>query len=1634
MRRIIGQSIVVALFSFAIAQLSHAQLPSSWLDQDIGTVGLAGSASYANGTFTVSGAGYGTVYTSTDGIHFLYLPLSGDGVIVARLVSLSGTSSQAGAMVRETLDPGASEVFLEGSTYGSSEYFNVVSRTSTGGYSSYQGGLVTPLPYWIKLVRSGNTFIGYSSLDGTNWVQRGSSQTVSMGQNVYVGLAVSSNSTSALATATFDNVSVSSAASTAPAITNVSATTGAIGSQVLISGSGFGATQNGSAVLLNGAPATINSWSDTAILTTIPSGATSGPLAVSVAPSMNSSNPVQFTVTSQPLTPGWLDQDIGTVGLAGSASYANGTFTVSGAGYGTISTNTDWMHFVYQPLSGDGTIVARVVSLSGTSPQAGLMIRETLDPGAQQVYTLCIPYSSPSFRLGMVDRTPQGAYSSTFQWGPLEQLPYWIKLVRSGNTFNGYTSADGVNWVQMVSTQTVSMGQNVYVGLAVSSNSISALATATFDNVSVTGGLMPFITNVSPNAGPVGTAVTINGSSFGSTQGTSVLSFNGVAATSITSWSNTQIVANIADTIRTGPVVVTVNSVPSNSNVVFTAYHPVIQSLSPPNAATYATVTLNGYGFGTNPFYTDQVQFNGVAASQVSPNAWSDTSITVYVPPSATSGPVTVTMNGITSSSVPFTVEATPPTIASVSPAYGVNGAWPITISGTGFGATQSGSTLTFFGSTAPATIISWSDTAITAVVPDDASTGPVTVSVGGLSTDGPWFTVNSVAQVTDSLGNQSSYTLAIVGAHWVASDSQGPGCDTCTIRGDVHNVSDITGNLLSTTDALGHTTTYTYDANNNVASISRPLDGSTTATTSYTYNSFGEVLTMTDALGNTTANTYDAHGNLLSVTSPAPNGSTPASVTQFAYDTKGELMQITDPLSRVTTLTYTPAGLIATITDAQGNVTTYGYDARGDRTTVTDALNHTTAFAYDIMGRLTGITYPDNSTVSFTYDSRGRRTSVTDQNGKTTTYTYDDADRLTAVTDPAHNTTQYAYDTENNLLSITDANGHVTSFQYNPRGWVTQTAFPSSFAETYAYDAIGNLTSKTDRKGQTIQYVYDALNRMTQKDYPDSTSVEYVYDLVGKIKQVTDPTGSYGFAYDNMGRLIGTTTQYSFLPNQTFTNSYTYDAASNRTGFTAPDGSANTYSYDSLNRLSGLSNSWAGGFGFSYDALSRRTQLTRPNGVNTNYTYDSLSRLLSVLHQAGNTTLDGASYTYDAAGNRISKTNYLNNVTEGYTYDPLYQLTQVTQGNSTTESYTYDVVGNRLSSLGMSPYSYNASNELTSTPSGSYTYDANGNTLSDPSGKSYSWDFENRLTQAVAPGTGTTTFKYDPFGRRIQKSGPLGTANYLYDGVNLLEEVDNSGSVLARYNQTRGLDEELSEFRSGATSYYEADGLGTITSLSNPAGALANTYSYDSYGRLSASTGTLTNPFQYTGREFDAETGLYFNRARYFDPATGRWLSEDPIRFFGDKNFYRYSLNNPVNYSDPSGLQAPAPAPAPIPGAGPIILIGIDVWLAQHDWHEFQKLCAASGWSWCTPSPGPSPDPGPSPNPKPGKDCNNNDDDCDKEWAEAREMCRELLSQPNPPRRLTGGYTNIEDCARGLVSERCGGNRIDWGPKGKGK
>ena len=173
--------------------------------------------------------------------------------------------------------------------------------------------------------------------------------------------------------------------------------------------------------------------------------------------------------------------------------------------------------------------------------------------------------------------------------------------------------------------------------------------------------------------------------------------------------------------------------------------------------------------------------------------------------------------------------------------------------------------------------------------------------------------------------------------------------------------------------------------------------------------------------------------------------------------------------------------------------------------------------------------------------------------------------------------------------------------------------------------------------------------------------------------------------------------------------------------------------------------------------------------------------------------------------------------------------------------------------------------------------------------------------SEKTAVGSGVS-FKYDPFGRRIDKTTSSTTSIYAYDKDNLTEETNSSGAVVARYAQTEDIDEPLAILRSSATSYYEADALGSVTSLSNGAGALAQTYSFDSFGNQTASSGSLTNTLRYTGREFDTETSLYFYRARYYDPSAGRFLSEDPARFSESTNFYPYVGSNPLTYKDPFG------------------------------------------------------------------------------------------------------------------------------------
>jgi phosphatidylserine/phosphatidylglycerophosphate/cardiolipin synthase-like enzyme/regulation of enolase protein 1 (concanavalin A-like superfamily) len=376
-----------------------ASLPTPWVDLDIGAPPIDGSAQYANGTFTVAASG-ADIWGTSDAFHFVYRPLTGDGSIQARILSLQPVHSwsKAGVMVRETLAADSKHAFM---MVSAAKGVAMQWRPSTGASSLHAPGSASSAPRWVRLVRSGSTITGFESANGSTWTTVGS-QSVSMAATVYVGFAVTSHSTGTATMASAESVVAASDAGSAAALPSP-----------------------------------------------------------------------------------WVNQDMGATLQAGSAQHANGTFTVNGSG-ADIWNTADAFHFVYQPLTGDGSIRARVASLQHVDnwTKAGVMIRDSLGAGAKHAFMLVSAAKGVALQWR---QSTNGTSSSLHAAGSVSTVPRWVRLVRTGHSISGFESADGVTWTT-VGTETIALGMTVYVGLAVTSHDTAASAVATFEDVESTAG------------------------------------------------------------------------------------------------------------------------------------------------------------------------------------------------------------------------------------------------------------------------------------------------------------------------------------------------------------------------------------------------------------------------------------------------------------------------------------------------------------------------------------------------------------------------------------------------------------------------------------------------------------------------------------------------------------------------------------------------------------------------------------------------------------------------------------------------------------------------------------------------------------------------------------------------------------------------------------------------------------------------------------------------------------------------------------------------------------------------------------------------------------------------------------------
>lgn len=668
---------------------------------------------------------------------------------------------------------------------------------------------------------------------------------------------------------------------------------------------------------------------------------------------------------------------------------------------------------------------------------------------------------------------------------------------------------------------------------------------------------------------------------------------------------------------------------------------------------------------------------------------------------------------------------------------------------------------------------------------------------------------------------------------------------DVTDPRGTVRRVTfDTAGYPLTDTRALGQpeqqTLTYQRDAASSL------------------------ILSVTDALNRTTAYAYDAMGNVTAVT--RLSGTANAVTTSLTYEPPfNQVASVTDPLGHTTTRGYDGTGNLTTVTDPLGHATTLTYNAAGQPVTVTDALGNTSQFAYD-QGDLVTVTDPlGNATTRFT-DSVGRVVAVANPLGQRTRYTYSPLNRVASVTDALAGLTQFGYDANGNLLSVIDAGGNATTYASNSMDRVASRTDPLGHAETYAYDGNGNVVAFTDRKGQTSASTYDRLNRRTKITYADGSSTTLTYDAGNRITQVLDTrdAGPITRTYDGLGRLLSETTRPA--PSlYSVTTTYTYDAAGRRTRRAGAVQTPIAYTYDAANRLTTITQGISV-VTLTSDAANRRTALGLPNGTSTKYGYDAASRVTALTYKAGAAVLGTLTSGYDGAGNRISI---------GGTWARTGQPPALTNA-------TYDAANRQVTFGGQT-----------------LTYDPNGNLTSDGA-NAYTWDARNQLSSIA--GQVTASFGYDGSGRRTRvavNATPVG--HFVYDELNPATIAYTSTRLPVKLLSGLAIDEYFTRTDSGGTRTFLADALGSTVALTNPAGAVLNSYTYEAFGATSV-TGTTSNQFDYTGREDDG-TGLKYFRARYYHPRLQRFISEDPIEFRGGPNVYAFVYNSPLNWIDPLGL-----------------------------------------------------------------------------------------------------------------------------------
>ena len=748
---------------------------------------------------------------------------------------------------------------------------------------------------------------------------------------------------------------------------------------------------------------------------------------------------------------------------------------------------------------------------------------------------------------------------------------------------------------------------------------------------------------------------------------------------------------------------------------------------------------------------------------------------------------------------------------------------------------------------------------------------------------------------------------------------------------------------MLTSTDGAAQTTTLTYLSDGRLQTVvTPPRNGPngqslTVAERTTTYSYFAD-------------NAPSGPGALQTVTGPStPQGSP---TLNFTYDGYGRVRTTTDAdnytrtydydaLDRVTRLTY-PDGTYEEAAynrlDAEGRRDRLGrwshtfHDALRRVIATRDALGRTTTGQWCTCGSLDKVIDASGNAITWERDVQGRTTREVRADNAAWEYTYENTtSRLKQRKDPKLQITGYEYFLDDQLKQMTYSGALVptanVSFTYDPNYGRLATLTDGTGTSTYSYHPFGAAPSLSAGRlasvdgplaDDTVSYTYEALGRLASRGLSSFTS-GLTYDALGRLAKQASPVGDFTVAYDGRtGRPLsltypnGQATQYTYFPNSgdhrvqeikhlgpggaTLSKyNYTYDVESNVQSWTQQVGAAAAkvygLGYDPADQLTSATLKTTDPtpvilrrYGYAYDLVGSRTA-EQVDDAATSWTPNNRNQVVS--RQAGGplffrgTVSEPATVTVQGAPAQVAPDNRFEGqapVPAGTSTVTIVAQDYAQPPNVRTNTYQLDVSGAGTT----------------------YSYDANGNLTGDGT-RTFEWDAENRLTAVKQGATVLASFAYDGRGRRAQKVAGGVTHTYIYDAEDILEERLSSGQTI-RFVHGPGIDQPLAQRDgAGAVSYYLADHLGSVIQVTNGSGVTTLAREYDPWGNLLQ--GSATSGYAFSGREWDAEVGLNYYRARYYDTKLGRFLSEDPIGLAGGINFYSYVTNRPTVLNDPLGL-----------------------------------------------------------------------------------------------------------------------------------